>query len=815
MYLTLRQHDQFRTLLMGFEIPYRTYIARTIIREFPTENDFKVAVNNRKNLLSSSDSLFLRQTLPQICKGNKLHDLYNKLMMSKESALNGIIVDEQEVPVVGALNIITFTFLKSFEHLYSLFGDYVKFCSLAEEYRYSRNKLERPGCKTLEENNMVPVLAFIKDICIFLDEEFFWQKPKAEIISEIISLQSKKVKIPIDITNFVDMPFSESKIVCRANEIKSLKEFIYGNPGDLRKKHSCCVFGYGGVGKTALVLETIKEIVQDILDDCTINGYEPKYILFFSAKTQKLDISSSSGKVIEKELSKNFSTAEELISLIYNALNVFSFSNFHKEGVVVIDNLESLDQQERLKTKRFIEAQTPSEMQFLITSRGSEDYEQNLKLGGFERENGAIFINKYIEENNLEIDISSSEVEELLSLSKGNTLVLVLCLRRLSHRLASLPGLITEFSSSNAWKAIRNGLKNIPGNAYEVVSEFMFKDTFEELENVFASDFTLFYEILKIFAVYQKSGVDLNTICILSKKPYPKVEAVADVLCNYLILEKSGEIFSLNNFAEKYIVNRFLPDSITYEELSIKIQQRERQVQSDLAQLEIERNSRKELRIIMQDWRILADCDKIAAANLYRLYGDISRKCQNDSRLRAEQALSDAIQGINEAEAITIHPFIKFQKARILNIIDRSKILEEVHTEEIISAYRDAIFIIKTVDQYSQIQQTKSYASLLWLYGQYLSDNNYIEESIRYLEESCVAFRNLNIIDKEYYKCLSKLGYSYLNFYTLDKDNRIKYLLFARNINQILLDNYKKIGEVKFFANQLKQELQKYKNIKG
>ena len=46
MYLTLRQHDQFRTLLMGFEIPYRTYIARTIIREFPTENDFKVEVNN-------------------------------------------------------------------------------------------------------------------------------------------------------------------------------------------------------------------------------------------------------------------------------------------------------------------------------------------------------------------------------------------------------------------------------------------------------------------------------------------------------------------------------------------------------------------------------------------------------------------------------------------------------------------------------------------------------------------------------------------------------------------------------------------------
>lgn len=30
MYLTIKQHDMFRTLLMGFEIPYRAYIADVI-----------------------------------------------------------------------------------------------------------------------------------------------------------------------------------------------------------------------------------------------------------------------------------------------------------------------------------------------------------------------------------------------------------------------------------------------------------------------------------------------------------------------------------------------------------------------------------------------------------------------------------------------------------------------------------------------------------------------------------------------------------------------------------------------------------------
>ena len=54
------------------------------------------------------------------------------------------------------------------------------------------------------------------------------------------------------------MPYTESRIVCRENEIERLKKFICGNPGDLRKQHSCCVYGYGGVGKTALVLEVVK-----------------------------------------------------------------------------------------------------------------------------------------------------------------------------------------------------------------------------------------------------------------------------------------------------------------------------------------------------------------------------------------------------------------------------------------------------------------------------------------------------------------------------------------------------------------------------
>ena len=39
MYLTIKQHDAFRTLLMGFEIPFRKYIADCITTVYKNDDD--------------------------------------------------------------------------------------------------------------------------------------------------------------------------------------------------------------------------------------------------------------------------------------------------------------------------------------------------------------------------------------------------------------------------------------------------------------------------------------------------------------------------------------------------------------------------------------------------------------------------------------------------------------------------------------------------------------------------------------------------------------------------------------------------------
>lgn len=811
MYLTIKQHDHFRTLLMGFEIPFRAYVADVITSNYRTDTDFENAMVSKNALLSPASPSFLRSVLPKAVSQGSLKYTYQKFVTAKTS-VDEIVTTDIDLPMVGALNMTTFSLTEDFGDLYFLFGSYSTYCDLAEKYRYSRNKLDHPGCRTLEDILLIPVISFVKDICIFLDDKYFLQKSKQTLLAEVVALQQRKIVIPIAKNNFSEMPYSESRIVCRDTEIKKIKSFAYGKPEDLRKQHSLCIYGYGGIGKTALVLEALKQIVRDIQDETTINEYQPKYVLFFSAKQRKLDLSPETGKVIERGMHCHFQSADELIHLILSELSVDTFRQFKNEGLIIIDNLETLPVAERQKIKNFVDTQTPSEMQFILTSRNSEEYDANIKLAGFDAVTGMAFIDAYCEENSLDLALNSQEKEELLKLSQGNTLVLVLSLRRLSKRLATVTGLKVEFSNANAWKALTTSLSSTPSNAYEVVAEFMYKDTFEHIENRFGNHKELFYKILKVFAVIPNEGTDIGTICLLTKEAYPDVEAVMDVLCNYLIIEKRDAQYTLNNFAEKYIVGRFLPDAETYNDLSAKISASQRDVRRSLEQLNDDISKHQSLARIMSDWHIITDIDKINAAKMYELYRDVKHDCDSAGRFRVSSALEAALQKCEEAERFTAHPFIKYQRARILKLIDDSNVLEDRHTSDISKAFSDAIYSIKTIEQYAGIAQTKSYAALLWIYGLHLFQTNDFSNSIRYLEESKIAFEEQHVEDQEYYQCCTQLGDVYLDYYLQDRASRLSYLRKARSIERLLSQSWHSLGKARGRAGKLKERLRQYGN---
>lgn len=45
MYLSTKEHDKLRTIVMGFEIPFRTYIAQKITLSYPDASSFFSAID--------------------------------------------------------------------------------------------------------------------------------------------------------------------------------------------------------------------------------------------------------------------------------------------------------------------------------------------------------------------------------------------------------------------------------------------------------------------------------------------------------------------------------------------------------------------------------------------------------------------------------------------------------------------------------------------------------------------------------------------------------------------------------------------------
>lgn len=798
MYLTSNQHDQLRTLTMAFEIPYRSYISETIISIFPDKASFISSISHVNAYQLANGNSGLQSQI--ISAQNNAGKLFDKLDFSKRSFDNQTVAGEFDVPYVGELNTLVTIYQQSFFQMVSLFPDFSSFFALAKKYAYVRNKLSHPLCKVLEDSDMIVALNFIEEVGRWLDRRYFWDKPQTCIMKQVAALRTGCANIPIPMHNIVDMPFPEMRIVCRTKETAALKEFIYGKPGAFRKQSSYCIFGYGGLGKTALVLECVKQIIQDTIDGTTINAYKPEFLFFFSAKDRRLTYSQTSGSLKSIAVRQTFETFDSLKSLIFQALQIESFSGFTKQGIIIIDNLETLSGTDREQLHDFVQTGSPACVQYILTSRKEEQYDINVELSGFEDIQNR-FIDEYIEENDLNLNLTEHEQSELLHLSKGNTLVLVLCLSRLSHKLETIDSIRADFTKISTVQSLNSELAELPPSGFDIISEFMFKNTFEEVEAVFSQDSAEMNQILQVFTVYDGESIDIYTVSIITNISCHVVQKIINVLCHYLILEKMGSNYSLNQFAEKYIIQRFFPDTVQFSLMQDKVEKCIRLTQQELKafQLQIDRNPSR--RKIFDDWCVVAPGDLIAAAKIDAIYVDVKEQCNKGSKFFVESALESALIKIATLEKTSMHPYIQYQKARILKKVDDSNILTTKHDEEILDVYKKVIWTIKTSNLYAPICSTKSYASILWIYGMRLISSD-VASATRYLEDAKKAFEEANIRDNEYINCLVDLLHAYIESY---KQTGIKgYLHSARPLDKTILESIYKPKHFWQFHDQLK-----------
>ena len=177
MYLTTAQHDRLQTLVSGFEIPFRSFVASEICNAYPTEASFSLEIIKRPSFTNGNQYYqTINSELGKI-KANP-GKCYSLLRNSVEAKAKQIIVNEIDVPNVATIIVLSVVFRELFSGFLLKYNDDNTYLCQAFKFKYVRNKLDHRGCKTLETLDLSVTLDFISNALLELrnDNSLFWEK---------------------------------------------------------------------------------------------------------------------------------------------------------------------------------------------------------------------------------------------------------------------------------------------------------------------------------------------------------------------------------------------------------------------------------------------------------------------------------------------------------------------------------------------------------------------------------------------------------------------------------------------------------------
>ena len=137
MYLSTKEHDQLRAIVMGFEVPFRTFISRRLSLEYCTETDFINAVNAA--VLSPGLSAMFSSELGKL-KASPLR-YYKLLLDAVQACSDKCVPNEIDVPNIATLITLYEVFGNKVTDFLAAFPDHNLFVSQMEKFKYVRNKL--------------------------------------------------------------------------------------------------------------------------------------------------------------------------------------------------------------------------------------------------------------------------------------------------------------------------------------------------------------------------------------------------------------------------------------------------------------------------------------------------------------------------------------------------------------------------------------------------------------------------------------------------------------------------------------------------
>jgi len=789
MYLSSKNCFVLDEIMKSFEVGYRSHIASKIIKKYPNELSFENKVKEIADSIKSSSILNSEKYNGKIINiRNRKTYYYNLISESNDSYLTKQC--DKKVPYVSELLDFVYLFYNDcFKNISNGFTTIEEFKDYSSKYHIIRNGLSHPASSKVLLRHAKEIVFFIKKLTINISDDKFWYVSKKDINQQIRKFNDQLREVFLKTHNLNDVSFYHRKLVCRDAELQKLDELIFGKDDTYRKSGSVVIYGYGGVGKTALALEFIYASIKNIIDNKNSINFE--FILFYTSKDEVLQFTETTGELYINDIRKQISSFSDFKKKLLFDLGIDSIDELKdKTGLVVIDNIENIPK-EKDHFFDFVK-QLPRNIQFVFTSRNEEPCEDKLNLKEFnEIEYGLKFIDEYTEINNLEVTLTSDQKTELIKSSKGNTLIIVLTLLLIN--------------TGNFFDKIIDDLNIGSSKNNSIIADFMYKNTIKQAINLLESEGHHPINLLKIISLYEVA-IDQYSISYLSGIDITSVEHICNFLSSKLVLEKHGESFSLNEFANKYVFIKHLPDRIEKRDLIDKIKKYKRRLDRQLTHLEKTKNNNIVFRNLMEDWKPNNAIDKIAIAETFSLYGIAKEIVRTKEYSKTGELKAD----FEKNERMTSHPYVKFQKARtyklLLTNLRSSKIKNE-YSEIISNSFEEAI---ESIDfYYPYIKSTKSYGAVLGMYGLFLSTYSKDQQrALRYLEDAKDAYEQLGIKDKTYYTIINNLSNVYLKIYNIKNDRR--YLKELSFIYHDVRKNFNSVKKTGFYANRYLERFRKY-----
>lgn len=321
--------------------------------------------------------------------------------------------------------------------------------------------------------------------------------------------------------NLPEPEFDDTGYIGRKRDIQEIRELILN-----KKNQIITIVGNGGIGKTAIIVKTLYELMED--PNCDYDA-----IIWITLKTKTL----ASGEFVEikdciSSIPDMYNYGQTVIITDSTDASMESILTFMDDFKVllVLDNLETINTDEINEFIRSI----PEQSKVLITSRhGLGEFEIRKKLDGLEKNDAITYFRELSKYYGLTLHMrSNDEIHDIVS-------------KELFSNPLSIKWFISGIFAGTDEKAMLSNKENMINFCISNVFEKLSDNAKKILQIFLLEEQKLTFGIIDFYMKIENSLLE---------------EAINELLTTYMIRAASGE-YVMNEMSREYISLNYPPSN--------------------------------------------------------------------------------------------------------------------------------------------------------------------------------------------------------------------------------------------------------------